>query len=77
MTSCKVLASTVVCELLLALYDVDLLKKYCLKSETRLVLPSTIYYPQLVDVRISEFIEGLEEDKELKKFMTILVCTNE
>ena len=90
MTSCKVLTSTVVRELSLALYDVkncnsisvepthdvNSLEKYCLKSETRLVLPSTIYYPPLVDVRISEFIEALEEDKELKKFITILVCTN-
>ena len=45
-------------------------------EETRLVLPSTIYYPPLVDVRVSGFIEALEEDKELKKFITILVCTN-
>lgn len=90
MTSCKVLTSTVVRELALALYnvkncnsisvepthDVHSLEKYCLKSETRVVLPSTIYYPPLVGVRISEFIEALEEDKELKKFITILVCTN-
>ena len=83
MTSCKVLPSTVVRELSLALYsvepthNVDSLNKYCLKLETRLVLPSTIYYPPLVDIRVSEFIEALEEDEELKKFMTILVCTNE
>ena len=93
MTSCKVLPSTVVRELSLALYDVkncnsisvepthdvNLLEKYCLKDETRLILPGTIYYPPLVDVRVSEFIEfieALEEDKELKKFITILVCTN-
>ena len=90
MTSCKVLTSTVVRELSLALYgvkscnsinvqpthDVNSLEKYCLKSETRLVLPSTIYYPPSVDVRIGDFIEALEEDKELKKFITILVCTN-
>ena len=91
MTSCKVLTSTVLRELSLALYgvktcnsisvepthNVDSLEKYCLKLETRLVLPSTIYYPPLVDIRVSEFIEALEEDEELKKFMTILVCTNE
>jgi len=41
------------------------------------VVPSTIYYPPLVDIRVSDFIEALEEDKELKKFMTIRVCTNE
>ena len=90
MTSWKVLSSTVVRELSLGLYgvkncksisvepthDVNLLEKYCLKSETRLVLPSTVYYPPLVDVRVSDFIEALEEDKELKKFITILVCTN-
>lgn len=90
MTSCKVLTSTVVRELSSALYDVkncnsisvepthdvNSLEKYCLKSETKLVLPVTIYYTPLVDVRISEFIEALEEDKELKKFITILVCTN-
>ena len=91
MTSCKVLPSTLVRELSLTLYNVkncksisvepthnvDSLEKYCLKLETRLVLPSTIYYPPLVDIRVSEFIEALEEDEELKKFMTILVCTNE
>ena len=90
MTLCKVLPSTVVHELSLALYDVkncnsisvepthdvNLLEKYCLKDETKLILPGTIYYPPLVDVRVSEFIEALEEDKELKKFITILVCTN-
>jgi len=90
MTSCKVLSSTVVRELSLGLYgvkncnsisvepthDVNLLEKYCLKSETRLVLPLTVYYPPVVDIRVSGFIEALEEDKELKKFMTILVCTN-
>ena len=90
MTSCKVLTSIVIRELSLALYDakncnsinvesthdVNLLDKYCLKSERRLVLPSTIYYPSSVDVRVGEFIEAIEEDKELKKFISILVCTN-
>ena len=89
-TSCKVLPSTVIRELSLALYgvkncnsisiepthDVNLLEKYCLKLETRLLLAGTTYYPPSVDVRISEFIEALEEDDELKKFMTILACIN-
>ena len=90
-TSSKVLVSTVVRELSLILYNVkncksinvepthnvDSLDKYCLKLETRLILPSTSYYPPTVDTRVSEFIEALKEDEELKKFMTILVCTNE
>jgi len=89
-TSCKVLPSTVIRELSLALYgvkncnsisiepthDVNVLEKYCLKLETRLLLAGTAYYPPSVDVRISEFIEALEEDDELKKFMTILACIN-
>lgn len=88
-TSSKVLSSTIVRELSLALYDikscnsvsvepthdVESLDKYCSKEETRLLLPLTEYYPPMVDIRLSEFIEALEEDKELKKFMTILVCT--
>ena len=88
-TSSKVLVSTVVRELSLFLYglkncksvsvepthDVDLLDKYCLKEETRLLLESTDYYPPLVDVTVSDFIKALEEDEELKKFISILVCT--
>ena len=88
-TSSKVLPSAVVRELSLALYnikncksinvepthDVELLDKYCLKEETRLLLESTDYYPPLVDARVSEFIEALEEDEELKKFISILVYT--
>ena len=79
--SSKVLSSTVVRELSLALYnvkncysinvepahDIKSLEKYCLKDETRLILPGTIYYPPSVDIRISEFFEALEEDEELKK----------
>lgn len=90
-TSSKILVSMVVRELSLILYNVkncksinveltynvDSLDKCCLKLETRLTLPSTSYYPPTVDTRVSEFIEALKEDKELKKFMTILVCTNE
>lgn len=90
-TSSKVLGSAVVRELSLALYgvkncnsinvepthDVDSLDQYCLKTETRLLLPGTGYYPPSVDVRVSEFFEALEEDEELKKFMTILVCIKE
>ena len=90
-TSSKVLCSTIVRELSLALYgvkncksinvepthDIDSLDQYCLKTETRLVLPGTKYYPPSVDVRISEFLEVLKEDEEIKKFMTILVCTKE
>ena len=90
-TSSKVLVSTLVRELSLMLYnvkncksisvepthDVDSLDKYCLKLETRLLLPSTSYYPPLVDIRMGEFIEALKEDEELKKFITILVCTKE
>ena len=90
-TSSKVLSSAIVRELSLALYDikncksvsvepthdVESLDKYCLKEETRLLLPSTEYYPPMVDIRLSEFIEALEEDEELKKFTTILVCTKE
>ena len=90
-TSSKVLNSAVVRELSLALYgvkncksinvepthDVDSLDQYCLKPETRLVLPATGYYPPSVDVRVSEFLQVLEEDEELKKFITILVCTKE
>ena len=90
-TSSKVLNSSVVREISLALYgakncnsinvepthDVDSLDQYCLKSETKLSLPSTAYYPPSVDVRLSEFLQALEEDEELKKFMTILVCTKE
>ena len=89
-TSSKVLSSAIVRELSLTLYDikncnsisvepthdVESLDKYCLKEETRLLLPSTEYYPPMVDIRLTEFIEALEEDKELKKFITILVCTN-
>ena len=88
-TSSKVLVSAVVRELSLVLYsvkncnsinvepthDVDLLDKYCLKEETRLLLESTDYYPASVDVRVSDFIKALEEDEELKKFISILVCT--
>ena len=88
-TSSKVLGSAVVRELSLALYnvkncksinvepthDVESLDKYCLKEETRLLLESTDYYPPLVDARVSEFIEALEEDEELKKFISIRVCT--
>ena len=88
-TSSKVLVSAVVRELSLALYnlknfksisvetiqDVKLLDKYCLKEETRLLLESTDYYPPIVDVPVSEFIQALEEDKELKKFISILVYT--
>nr|YP_009686110.1 hypothetical protein [Halamphora americana]QDR24929.1 hypothetical protein [Halamphora americana] len=80
--------SVVVRELSLALYgvkncksikvkptdDVDSLDQYCLKPETRLVLPATGYYPPSVDVPVSEFIQVIEEEEELKKFMTILVC---
>lgn len=89
-TSSKVLFSTVVRELSLALYniknyysinvepahDIKSLEKYCLKTETRLMLPGTIYYPPSVDIRISEFIEALEEDEELKKYMSSLVYTS-
>ena len=90
-TSSKVLNSSIVREISLSLYgakncnsinvepthDVDSLDQYCLKSETKLSLPSTAYYPPSVDVRLSEFLQALEEDEELKKFMTILVCTKE
>ena len=90
-TSSKVLVSAVVRELSLALYgvkncksinveathDVASLNQYCLKTETRLLLPATDYYPPSVDVRLSEFLEALEEDEELKKFMSILVCIKE
>jgi len=90
-TSSKVLASAVVRELSLALYgikncksinvepahDAESLDQYCLKKETRLVLSETVYYPPSVDVRVSDFLEALEEDKELKKFMTVLVCIKE
>ena len=75
-TSSKVLVSAIVRELSLILYgikncksinvepthDVDLLDQYCLKIETRLLLAGTSYYPPLVDVRLSDFIEVLEED---------------
>ena len=85
----RVLVSTVVRELSFFLYnlkncksvsvepthDVDLLDKYCLKEETRLLLESTDYYPPLVDVGVSDFIKALEEDEELKKFISILVYT--
>lgn len=88
-TSSKVLVSMVIRELSLFLYDVkncksisvepthgaDSLDKYCLEEETRLLLESTDYYPPLVDVRVSDFIKALEEDKELKKFISILVYT--
>ena len=88
-TSSKVLVLPVIRELSLVLYglkncnsisvepthDVDLLDKYCLKEETRLLLESIDYSPPLVDVRVSEFIKALEEDEELKKFISILVCT--
>ena len=86
-TSSKILSSTVVRELSLALYnvkncysinvepahDIKSLEEYCLKDETRLMLPGTIYYPPSVDIRISEFFEALGEDEELKKYMNSLV----
>ena len=56
-------------------HDVDLLDKYCLKEETRLLLESTNYYPLLVYVRVSDFIKALEENEELKKFISIPGCT--
>lgn len=88
-TSSKVYCSAVVRELSLALYsekncnsisvepahNIGSLEEYCLKDETRFVLLETVYYPPSVDVRVSEFFEALERDVELKKFMTILVCT--
>lgn len=88
-TSSKVLVSTVVRELSLFLYslkncksisvepthDAELLDKYCLMEETRLLLESTDYYPPLVNVHVSDFIKALEENEELKKFISILVCT--
>lgn len=88
-TSPKVLRSTIIRELSLALYDikncksinvepthdVELLNRYCVKQETRLLLESTDYYPPLVNVHVSDFIKALEEDEELKKFISILVCT--
>ena len=86
-TSSKILSSTVVRELSLALYnvkncysiniepahDIKSLEKYCLKDETILILPGTIYYPPSVDIRITEFFEALGEDEELKKYMNSLV----
>ena len=79
------MTSIVVRELSLALYSVknynsigvepahgvNLLEKYYFESGARLVLPWITYYPPLVDVKINDFIEALEEDKELKKFITI------
>jgi hypothetical protein len=89
-TSSKVFCSAVLRELSLLLYsekncksisvepahNIGSLEEYCLKEETRFLLPGTPYYPPTVDVRVSEFLQALEKDAELKKFMTILVCTN-
>jgi hypothetical protein len=88
-TSSLVLCSVVVRELSLGLYgekncksisvepahDIGSLEEYCLKSETRLILLESCYFPPTVDVRVSDFVKALEEDSELKKYMALLVCT--
>jgi hypothetical protein len=80
-TSSRVLTSVIIRELSLALYsekncksisvepahDIVALEEYCLKLETRFVLPGTAYYPPSLDTRVSEFLEALTEDEELKK----------
>ena len=40
------------------------------------MLSRTIYYPPTADVLISEFLETLTEDEELKKHVNSLVSTN-
>lgn len=54
-------------------HDIKSLEEYCLKNETRLIVPGTIYYPPSVNIRISEFFEAVKEDEELKKYMNSLV----
>lgn len=89
-TTSKTSSSVIARELALALYgvkncfsiqvdpahNIDSLQDYCIKLETRLMLPATLYYPPSVDTRLSSFLEDLETNKHLKKFMTIPVCFN-
>ena len=89
-TTSKTSSSVVARELGLALYgvkncysiqvdpahDIDSLQDYCIKLETRLMLPATLYYPPSVDTRLSLFLDALEKNEDLKKFMTIPVCIN-
>lgn len=89
-TTSKTSSSVIARELSLALYKVNncksiqvdpahkisSLEEYCMKLETRLMLPCTFYYPPSLDTRVSEFLQALEDDEELKKFMTIRVCFN-
>lgn len=52
------------------------LMNYCSKTETRLVLPETKYYPPTVDIRLSEFLDLCKEDEDLKKLILALGTTN-
>ena len=57
-------------------HKISSLEEYFMKLETRLILPGTFYYPPSLNTWLSDFLQALEDDEELKKFMTIHVCFN-
>ena len=90
MTSCKVLTSTVIRELSLALYgvkncnsisvepthDVNLLEKYCLKPETRFLHEIDGTLEELNNGRVEGFFAGRRIKFRIRRGIKIIVISN-